>query len=245
MTNERPFQIALCALFSCFTIIRAYFRRRVDASAHNPIAVSRGAIDTHVLRVLIPYEVLTLFVYVFAGGWLAWASLPLPVWVRWSGTVPGVAALALFVWAHHSLGSNYSRWLAVRSKHTLITHGPYRWVRHPMYTAFYLLHAAVLVLSANWFLGLTWIGGLTLVIVARLRREEAMMVAAFGDDYVAYAESFGIKGYRIKQATDLLPTLREALAVGELAVIECEVDYSENTRLTDMLAKIQNEMPSA
>jgi acetolactate synthase-1/2/3 large subunit len=64
-------------------------------------------------------------------------------------------------------------------------------------------------------------------------------------DYVVYAESFGIKGYRIKQAADLLPTLREALAAGELAVIECEVDYSENTRLTDMLAKIQKETPSA
>jgi acetolactate synthase-1/2/3 large subunit len=63
-------------------------------------------------------------------------------------------------------------------------------------------------------------------------------------DYVVYAESFGIKGYRIKHASDLLPTLREAFAAGELAVIECEVDYSENTRLTDMLSQIQNISPS-
>jgi protein-S-isoprenylcysteine O-methyltransferase Ste14 len=186
MTSERPFQIALCALFTCYTIIRVYFRRRVEG-AHNPRALPSRTLDTCVLRVLIPYEVLTLFTYIVAQAWLAWASLPLWVWARWSGVVPGVAALALFVWAHLCLGSNYSKWLVVHSEHTLVTHGPYRWVRHPMYTAFYLLHAAVLLLSANWFLGLTWIVGLTLVIVARVRREEAILVARFGDDYVEYA----------------------------------------------------------
>jgi acetolactate synthase-1/2/3 large subunit len=57
-------------------------------------------------------------------------------------------------------------------------------------------------------------------------------------DFVKYAESFGIKGYSIKSADEITPVLRQAIANNELAVIECEVDYSENTALTDKLGTI-------
>jgi acetolactate synthase-1/2/3 large subunit len=55
----------------------------------------------------------------------------------------------------------------------------------------------------------------------------------FGNpDFVAYAESFGARGYRVTSAGDLLPMLTEALAADTVSVIACPVDYSENLRLT-------------
>ena len=51
-------------------------------------------------------------------------------------------------------------------------------------------------------------------------------------DFVAYAESFGAKGYRVTAAGELLPTLREALAADTVCVIACPVDYSQNMELT-------------
>ncbi|TCT42886.1 acetolactate synthase large subunit [Martelella mediterranea] len=57
-------------------------------------------------------------------------------------------------------------------------------------------------------------------------------------DFVAYANSFGAKGYRIDKAEDLLPTLKKALAEDGVSVITCPVDYSENTRLTDRLGEL-------
>lgn len=54
-------------------------------------------------------------------------------------------------------------------------------------------------------------------------------------DFVEYARSFGAQGYRIKSAQELLPTLRTALESETVSVISCEVDYSENNRLTDEL----------
>jgi acetolactate synthase I/II/III large subunit len=61
----------------------------------------------------------------------------------------------------------------------------------------------------------------------------------FGNpDFVAYAESFGARGYRITAAGDLLPALREALAADTVSVIACPVDYSENVRLTDSLGEL-------
>ncbi|HET6358158.1 acetolactate synthase large subunit [Streptomyces sp.] len=57
-------------------------------------------------------------------------------------------------------------------------------------------------------------------------------------DFVAYAESFGARGYHIKAASDLLPVLRRALDDDGVSVIACPVDYSENLRLTDRLGEL-------
>ncbi len=61
-------------------------------------------------------------------------------------------------------------------------------------------------------------------------------------DLVQYANSFGIRAYSVGAAEELLPTLREALDSGELCVVECPVDYSENTRLTDKLGGLMDTM---
>jgi acetolactate synthase-1/2/3 large subunit len=57
-------------------------------------------------------------------------------------------------------------------------------------------------------------------------------------DFVTYAESFGARGYRITAASELLPTLEEALASDTVSVIACPVDYRENLRLTDSLGEL-------
>jgi protein-S-isoprenylcysteine O-methyltransferase Ste14 len=67
-----------------------------------------------------------------------------------------------------------------------------------MYTAFYLLHVAALLLTANWFIGVTWIAGLTATILLRVSREEAMLLARFGEAYGSYAENTGRFLPRIK-----------------------------------------------
>ena len=57
-------------------------------------------------------------------------------------------------------------------------------------------------------------------------------------DFVAYAQSFGAKGYLIEAAGDLLPTRTQALAEDTVAVSACPVDYSENTKLTEKLEQL-------
>ncbi len=57
-------------------------------------------------------------------------------------------------------------------------------------------------------------------------------------DFVAYAESFGARGYRVNSAGDLLPILTEALSADTVSVIACPVDYSENLELTDTLGEL-------
>jgi len=63
-------------------------------------------------------------------------------------------------------------------------------------------------------------------------------IAFENPDFVAYAASFGAKGYQIGAAHELLPTLRRALDDDTVSVIACPVDYSENLRLSNALGEL-------
>ena len=57
-------------------------------------------------------------------------------------------------------------------------------------------------------------------------------------DFVAFAESFGAKGYRINRTEDLIPTLQTAMSDGTVSLIDVPVDYAENMKLTKQLASM-------
>jgi acetolactate synthase-1/2/3 large subunit len=57
-------------------------------------------------------------------------------------------------------------------------------------------------------------------------------------DFVAYAKSFGARGYQVQSAGDLLPMLNDALSADTVSIIACPVDYTENLRLTVALGDL-------
>jgi protein-S-isoprenylcysteine O-methyltransferase Ste14 len=120
-----------------------------------------------------------------------WSALPLPFWLRWSGFFIGLTALIILFWVIRSLGHNFSTSLTIQKDQTLITQGPYQWVRHPMYTSFILLWIGFFFISTNWFIGLTGIVGFVLTIVVRTPKEEQMMIERFGEEYLAYMRRTG------------------------------------------------------
>jgi acetolactate synthase-1/2/3 large subunit len=61
-------------------------------------------------------------------------------------------------------------------------------------------------------------------------------------EFVAYAKSMGVKGYRIKSAAELLPTLRRALSQDSPALVVCPIDYTENIRLTNRLGALTDRL---
>ena len=92
----------------------------------------------------------------------------------------------LFYRVHKELGRNWSDSLEVREQQKLVTDGLYAYVRHPMYTAFFLWAVAQALLLPNWFAGLAGLVGFGTLFLFRVGREEAMMLDAFGDEYRAY-----------------------------------------------------------
>jgi protein-S-isoprenylcysteine O-methyltransferase Ste14 len=121
---------------------------------------------------------------------MAWSSVALPNWLRWVGCGIGLASGGLLIWAFNNLGKNLTDTVVTRKDHTLVTSGPYRWVRHPFYDSVALYFLAVSLITANWFLLLIGVLLLALIVV-RTRREEEKLLARFGDSYRAYTERTG------------------------------------------------------
>ncbi|MGZ5811939.1 MAG: protein-S-isoprenylcysteine O-methyltransferase [Xanthobacteraceae bacterium] len=106
--------------------------------------------------------------------------------LAWLGTAVFAGSLALFYRTHRDLGRSWSVTLELRDQHALITHGVYNWVRHPMYSAFWLWAIAQALLLPNWIAGLSGLVGFGTLYFGRVGHEERMMLEAFGDGYRDY-----------------------------------------------------------
>ena len=115
---------------------------------------------------------------------------PLPDWLRWAGVVSGIAGGGLLLWTFRTLGPNLTDTVVTRKTHTLVTRGPYRWVRHPFYDSAALCILANSLVAANWFILLTGVLALGLLVI-RTNKEEENLLKRFGDSYRAYQERTG------------------------------------------------------
>jgi len=164
-------------------IIRHPFERKAKK-----VGVSKSLFDRRESG-LLAIAVIGLFVipaiYVLTGYPAALDRPFIPV-IAWLGVAATIVALWAFRRSHVDLGRNWSISLEVREQHALVKTGIYRHIRHPMYSSFFLLGIAQMLLLPNWFAGLAGIAGAGILFAFRVRREEQMMLESFGDDYRAY-----------------------------------------------------------
>ena len=103
-----------------------------------------------------------------------------------TGAVCLALGLRLFQLSHADLGVNWSITLEVREKHTLVTQGVYRLVRHPMYTALLLYSVGQALVLPNYIAGPSYGAAMALLVALRIGPEERMMLEEFGKDYQEY-----------------------------------------------------------
>lgn len=137
-----------------------------------------------------PPLTLACLAFLLQPRWVAFAQVELPAWIRLAGAPLAIAGLALFKWMFIHLGLNVTSTSMPRAQATLITSGPYRWVRHPMYSTVLILVLAVTLLTANLVVAFGGLGMFALLI-ARSRLEEQRLVEKFGDAYRAYQRRTG------------------------------------------------------
>src|SRR6266481_5655428 len=100
----------------------------------------------------------------------AFADYPLHMSLLLTGALCLMLGLWLFQRAHADLGTNWSITLEVREKHQLVTHGVYRWVRHPMYLALLIYSAGQALVIPNWLVGPSYGVAMALLIALRMGR---------------------------------------------------------------------------
>jgi protein-S-isoprenylcysteine O-methyltransferase Ste14 len=164
-------------------LIRVPYARK---SRRTPVARSaRGGREIVLLLISLSGLGIVPLVYIATGfpGFAAYPFSPIQAAI---GIAAAIAALVMFRLTHKALGRNWSVTLEVRENHKLVTDGVYRYVRHPMYTAFWLWAVAQALLLPNVVAGFAGIIGFGTLYLFRVAEEERLMIEAFGESYHAY-----------------------------------------------------------
>jgi protein-S-isoprenylcysteine O-methyltransferase Ste14 len=190
MNQEATFRAILAIGFFAVLVLTLYHRLRSWASKE---PLDRRQEGLFILATLRPAGLLLwlgVIAYLVNPAWMAWSSVPLPAWLRWTGLGLFAIGAGLLTWTLRGLGTNLTDTVVTRRAHTLVTHGPYRWMRHPFYDAMALLILAIALVAANWFVLVT--GAVVFGLLAvRSRTEEANLLARFGEPYRAYRQNTG------------------------------------------------------
>ena len=170
--------------------IMLFFRIRSQSTGEPLDRRQEGSFILYTLRPFGAVAAVAFISYLISPDAMAWSSMPLPRPLRWAGVPIGAAGMACIIWTFASLGRNLTDTVVTRKAATLVTHGPYRFVRHPFYGSLALFFFANSVIAANWFMMLCWLTVMTLLVV-RTDREEERLVARFGDGYRDYMTRTG------------------------------------------------------
>ena len=124
-------------------------------------------------------------------SWLGMRFAPDTIVVAAIGIVLTAAGVALAIWSRFVLGENWSAAVSIRKNHELIRMGPYRIMRHPIYTGMLLglLGTALVVGEVRGLLALVivWLG-----FYRKARKEEASLSREFGAGFEAHAQHTGM-----------------------------------------------------
>lgn len=130
-----------------------------------------------------------LFIGVSRAGALQ-ATLAHHPWWQYAGAAAAAAGLAFTVWSRFVLGRYWSGVVALKQDHRLVQNGPYRRIRHPLYTGLILAATGTAVAAAQpWTL--PGVVLLTLCFLRRARREDALLSQHFGAEFDTYRRQTG------------------------------------------------------
>lgn len=185
MNLDATFRPYVVAGFVLIILIALPFRIKSQATGEKLDRMQEGLAMLIGLRLAGAVLWVSAIAYMVSPAAMGWASLPLPIWLRWSGVALSAIAAVLLIWTLRSLGPNLTDTVVTRHAHTLVTRGPYRWVRHPFYDCMALFTLSIALTASNWFLIATGIL-VFLLLATRSWTEEDHLLARFGEPYRAY-----------------------------------------------------------
>jgi protein-S-isoprenylcysteine O-methyltransferase Ste14 len=178
-----PWQIDLLPwyVFGAYWAISALQVKRTKAA--------EKSIDRLFTLILMVAAFFLLF-YDMRLGPLEQRFLPLDNTIEWAGVVTTSLGILLAIWARYSLGPYWSARVTLKEEHRLIRSGPYRLVRHPIYTGMFLGALGRALTLGEW----RGVVAVVLVLAAHTRkamREESLLTREFGDEYASYRRNTG------------------------------------------------------
>jgi len=126
---------------------------------------------------------------VLVSAWLSYSGVgALPEWTYYLGLALSILGNGIWFWGYQTLGWFYSQELVIYQGHQLVERGPFRFVRHPMYTGLILVYLGIGWAAQSW-------AAVVLVILAtaifgsyRIPVEEKALISEFGEQYISYSK---------------------------------------------------------
>jgi len=190
--TQQFFRAGFIAIFTVLSIIRLYFRITTEDNRNALFSLHEGFLPIFIRFLLSIPLVSGVVSYVFFPGYAPWSYMIIPFPFRIAGLVLGSVSLYIIFLAHRELGKSFSSRLIIKKGHRLVRTGPYRLVRHPMYTSFLGLFVAAFLISENWVIGTAGASVIANLMTMRIGKEEALLTEYFKDEYVEYRQTTGM-----------------------------------------------------
>jgi protein-S-isoprenylcysteine O-methyltransferase Ste14 len=133
----------------------------------------------------------TLLLNIFYPRVLTWSKVELPLSIRLIGVLMSVLCVPLLLRVFQSIGRNISETVLTKRDHELVTSGPYRWVRHPLYSSALLLLFSLSIIFGDWVIFIYSFVGMIVFRYLVIPTEEEKLIAVFGEDYEKYQNRTG------------------------------------------------------
>ena len=182
--------LALVVLLGTIGVSGYYRWRARVASGTIPRSREPGRLIAGRLLVALPL-IAGILAYIVSPRSMAWSAYAGPGWLRWLGVALGLASMLSARWVLRAIGSNVSETILTKSAHQLVTHGPYRWIRHPIYTTGTVLFVSLGLIAANWIILTFALIALVSIRFVVVPMEERELIARFGAAYEQYRRGTG------------------------------------------------------
>jgi protein-S-isoprenylcysteine O-methyltransferase Ste14 len=183
MHHMGVFDIVFILMYLLFALIRV--PRDLGNKRAKHIESRKGAVESICLLLVFTGFTTMPVLYLFTP-WLDVADFAVDPRFGWLGALTGAAGIVLLWITHRDLGREFSQTLELKEAHRLVTTGLYSRIRHPMYTAIFLVAIAQLLLIGNRAVAPAFLIAFTILYFARIEKEERMLREHFGvayDDY--------------------------------------------------------------
>lgn len=191
MNFELMLRLLVLLLLGCLFLISGLYRKRGNQGKEISERQEDEA-QNAALRLAAAFPLVMMIILdIFVPEWMAWSKVNLSNWLRIVGMSLTLISFVWLWWVFRTIGSRVPGADPAPDPQALITGGPYRWIRHPLYTGALVFIFSLCLVFEDWVIFFISLAGLLAFRLLIIPAEEEKLLETFGEDYECYQSRTG------------------------------------------------------